>query len=63
MNGHEHIKHAIDGVSMLAAFVSVIGMIPAVLAVFASILSIVWSMIRISEYLKSRKEGKAKFID
>ena len=63
MNGHEHIKHAIDGISGITAFVAVMGVLPTLLASIASALAIVWYVIRITEYFLSKKTGKAKFID
>lgn len=57
MNG----KHILDGAAAGASFASFIGWLPDVLACIASLLSIVWLTMQITDwYLKRKAKAKGK---
>ena len=48
---NEHTKHILDTVSGLTAFGAILKFLPAI----AALLSIIWYLIRIFEWIKSKK--------
>lgn len=50
-----HGKHVLDAAAASAAFTSFIGWLPTALSIFASLLSIVWLTIQITDWYFKRK--------
>ena len=55
MNDHEHLKHAVDAISISAALSTVLGLLPTILGCIAAALSILWSLIRFYDRYKGKR--------
>lgn len=51
----EGVKHGVDAVGAVAVFMSVIHALPDVLAAVASLITIIWYIIRIVEWRRGKK--------